>query len=216
MKCNILLFKSQVLWVESGPWITPASAYFAYFQCLSCSLCHILFVVLVGSPCSCERTLTWGWTSSWMMNSACTMWQHCLKSSWGTCLILFYPGNCTLPSCTPTVRICTEPYLLKVFVSVSRHLIVTPHQILNQNLILVSSVLRGAEQLQYLQHLLYLLPPCNCDTLLRLLSMLQTVQSFAQDSIGTNDEEVGPVSTLQHCSYIFDFRELDKNVFIYL
>lgn len=53
-------------------------------------------------------------------------------------------------------------------------------------------VLRGADQLQYLQHLLYLLPPCNCDTLLRLLSLLHTVQSFAQDCIGTNDEEVGP------------------------
>lgn len=53
------------------------------------------------------------------------------------------------------------------------------------------AVLRGADQLQYLQHLLYLLPPCNCDTLLRLLSMLQTVQSYAQDTIGTNDEEVG-------------------------
>ncbi|MEQ2209275.1 hypothetical protein XENOCAPTIV_027839, partial [Xenoophorus captivus] len=53
-----------------------------------------------------------------------------------------------------------------------------------------SNLLRGADQLQYLQHLLYLLPPCNCDTLLRLLSMLQTVQSYAQDTIGTNDEEV--------------------------
>lgn len=52
-------------------------------------------------------------------------------------------------------------------------------------------MLRGADQLQYLQHLLYLLPPCNCDTLLRLLSLLHTVQSFAQDAIGTNDEEVG-------------------------
>lgn len=55
-------------------------------------------------------------------------------------------------------------------------------------------MLRGADQLQYLQHLLYLLPPCNCDTLLRLLTLLHTVQSFAQDSIGTNDEEVGPVT----------------------
>lgn len=52
-------------------------------------------------------------------------------------------------------------------------------------------MLRGADQLQYLQHLLYLLPPCNCDTLLRLLSLLHTVQSFAQDAISTNDEEVG-------------------------
>lgn len=75
------------------------------------------------------------------------------------------------------------------------------------------AVLRGAEQLQYLQHLLYLLPPCNCDTLLRLLSLLHTVHSYAQDSIGTNDEEVGSgcihisadrclelkVNTIQYC-----------------
>uniref|UniRef100_A0A3Q1AL08 Rho-GAP domain-containing protein n=1 Tax=Amphiprion ocellaris TaxID=80972 RepID=A0A3Q1AL08_AMPOC len=54
-----------------------------------------------------------------------------------------------------------------------------------------ANLLRGADQLQYLQHLLYLLPPCNCDTLLRLLTLLHTVQGFAQDSIGTNDEEVG-------------------------
>ncbi|CAF96078.1 unnamed protein product, partial [Tetraodon nigroviridis] len=53
-----------------------------------------------------------------------------------------------------------------------------------------ANLLRGANQLQYLQHLLYLLPPCNCDTLLRLLSLLHTVQSFAQDAVGTNDEEV--------------------------
>lgn len=51
-------------------------------------------------------------------------------------------------------------------------------------------VLGGEEQLQYLQHLLYLLPPCNCDTLLRLLTFLHTVHSFAQDSVGANDEEV--------------------------
>ncbi|CAB1453219.1 unnamed protein product [Pleuronectes platessa] len=53
-----------------------------------------------------------------------------------------------------------------------------------------ANMLRGADQLQYLQHLLYLLPPCNCDTLLRLLTLLQTVQSFAQDTIGTQDEEI--------------------------
>ncbi|KAA8582700.1 hypothetical protein FQN60_006371 [Etheostoma spectabile] len=38
-----------------------------------------------------------------------------------------------------------------------------------------ANLLRGADQLQYLQHLLYLLPPCNCDTLLRLLSMIHTI-----------------------------------------
>ncbi|XP_033465664.1 rho GTPase-activating protein 36 isoform X2 [Epinephelus lanceolatus] len=67
-----------------------------------------------------------------------------------------------------------------------------------------ATLLRGADQLQYLQHLLYLLPPCNCDTLLRLLSLLHTVQSFAQDSIGTNDEEIpGNKMTAANLAVIF-------------
>uniref|UniRef100_A0A8C2XK64 Rho GTPase activating protein 36 n=2 Tax=Cyclopterus lumpus TaxID=8103 RepID=A0A8C2XK64_CYCLU len=64
--------------------------------------------------------------------------------------------------------------------------------------------LRGADQLQYLQHLLYLLPPCNCDTLLRLLSLLHTVQSFSQDSVGTNEEEItGNKMTAANLAVIF-------------
>uniref|UniRef100_UPI0037E715A0 rho GTPase-activating protein 36 isoform X1 n=2 Tax=Semicossyphus pulcher TaxID=241346 RepID=UPI0037E715A0 len=67
-----------------------------------------------------------------------------------------------------------------------------------------ANLLRGADQLQYLQHLLYLLPPCNCDTLLRLLSLLHTVQSYAQDSIGTNDEEIcGNKMTAANLAVIF-------------
>ncbi|TWW63563.1 Rho GTPase-activating protein 6 [Takifugu flavidus] len=67
-----------------------------------------------------------------------------------------------------------------------------------------ANLLRGADQLQYLQHLLYLLPPCNCDTLLRLLSLLHTVQSFAQDAIGTNDEEIpGNKMTAANLAVIF-------------
>uniref|UniRef100_A0AAQ4PZ41 Rho GTPase activating protein 36 n=1 Tax=Gasterosteus aculeatus aculeatus TaxID=481459 RepID=A0AAQ4PZ41_GASAC len=64
--------------------------------------------------------------------------------------------------------------------------------------------LKGADQLQYLQHLLYLLPPCNCDTLLRLLHLLHTVQSYAQDSVGTNDEEIpGNKMTAANLAVIF-------------
>ncbi|XP_034532385.1 rho GTPase-activating protein 36 isoform X2 [Notolabrus celidotus] len=67
-----------------------------------------------------------------------------------------------------------------------------------------ANLLRGADQLHYLQHLLYLLPPCNCDTLLRLLSFLHTVQSYAQDSIGTNDEEIcGNKMTAANLAVIF-------------
>ncbi|XP_062239871.1 rho GTPase-activating protein 36 isoform X1 [Platichthys flesus] len=67
-----------------------------------------------------------------------------------------------------------------------------------------ANLLRGADQLQYLQHLLYLLPPCNCDTLLRLLTLLQTVQSFAQDTIGTQDEEIpGNKMTAANLAVIF-------------
>uniref|UniRef100_UPI003AAB926F rho GTPase-activating protein 36 n=1 Tax=Centroberyx gerrardi TaxID=166262 RepID=UPI003AAB926F len=67
-----------------------------------------------------------------------------------------------------------------------------------------ANLLRGTDQLQYLQHLLYLLPPCNCDTLLRLLTMLHTVQGYAQDSIGTNDEEIpGNKMTAANLAVIF-------------
>ncbi|KAM7366517.1 hypothetical protein PAMP_015953 [Pampus punctatissimus] len=67
-----------------------------------------------------------------------------------------------------------------------------------------ANLLTGADQLQYLQHLLYVLPPCNCDTLLRLLTLLHTVQSFAQDSIGTNDEEIpGNKMTAANLAVIF-------------
>lgn len=52
--------------------------------------------------------------------------------------------------------------------------------------------LRGADQLSYLQHLLYLLPPCNCDTLLRLLTLLHTVQRHAQDSVGPDNQKCVP------------------------
>uniref|UniRef100_A0A3Q0SKL2 Rho GTPase activating protein 36 n=1 Tax=Amphilophus citrinellus TaxID=61819 RepID=A0A3Q0SKL2_AMPCI len=74
-----------------------------------------------------------------------------------------------------------------------------------------ANLLRGADQLQYLQHLLYLLPPCNCDTLLRLLTLLHTVQSFAQDSIGTNDEEIpGNKMTAANLAVIFGPNLLQK------
>uniref|UniRef100_A0A8C7S1X8 Rho GTPase activating protein 36 n=1 Tax=Oncorhynchus mykiss TaxID=8022 RepID=A0A8C7S1X8_ONCMY len=40
-----------------------------------------------------------------------------------------------------------------------------------------ANLLQGTDQFLYLQLLLYLLPACNCDTLLRLLTLLHTVQS---------------------------------------
>uniref|UniRef100_A0A673VVI4 Rho GTPase activating protein 36 n=1 Tax=Salmo trutta TaxID=8032 RepID=A0A673VVI4_SALTR len=40
-----------------------------------------------------------------------------------------------------------------------------------------ANILQGTDQFLYLQLLLYLLPACNCDTLLRLLTLLHTVQS---------------------------------------
>nr|XP_020479382.1 rho GTPase-activating protein 6-like isoform X2 [Monopterus albus]XP_020479383.1 rho GTPase-activating protein 6-like isoform X2 [Monopterus albus] len=74
-----------------------------------------------------------------------------------------------------------------------------------------ANLLRGADQLQYLQHLLYLLPPCNCDTLLRLLTLLHTVQGFAQDSVGTNDEEIpGNKMTAANLAVIFGPNLLQK------
>uniref|UniRef100_A0A3B4AL72 Rho-GAP domain-containing protein n=1 Tax=Periophthalmus magnuspinnatus TaxID=409849 RepID=A0A3B4AL72_9GOBI len=50
--------------------------------------------------------------------------------------------------------------------------------------------LHGPDQIEYLQLLLFLLPPCNSDTLWRLLSLLHRVQSHAQDSVSPNGEQV--------------------------
>lgn len=129
------------------------------------------------------RTSTWAWTSSWTRSTASMTWRRCSKSSSETCLILCCPESCTPPSCTPTVSQHTHTHTHMM--TYHQH-----HLYLHWLLSAPPAVLRGTDQLQYLQHLLYLLPPCNCDTLLRLLSLLHTVQSFAQDSVGTNDEEV--------------------------
>lgn len=52
-------------------------------------------------------------------------------------------------------------------------------------------VLEPDEQLSTLQLLIYLLPPCNCDTLHRLLQFLSTVASHAEDSTDKDGQEVG-------------------------
>uniref|UniRef100_A0AAR2LN54 Rho-GAP domain-containing protein n=1 Tax=Pygocentrus nattereri TaxID=42514 RepID=A0AAR2LN54_PYGNA len=71
--------------------------------------------------------------------------------------------------------------------------------------------LRGADQLMYLQQLLYLLPPCNCDTLFRLLSLLHTVQEHAHDSSGPDQQEVpGNKMTAANLAVIFGPNLLQK------
>ncbi|KAF7706482.1 hypothetical protein HF521_019736 [Silurus meridionalis] len=69
----------------------------------------------------------------------------------------------------------------------------------------------GADQLTYLQQLLYLLPPCNCDTLLRLLSLLHTVQEHAHDSISPDQQEIpGNKMTAGNLAVIFGPNLLQK------
>ncbi|KAL4631707.1 rho GTPase-activating protein 6-like isoform X1 [Arapaima gigas] len=64
--------------------------------------------------------------------------------------------------------------------------------------------LKETEQLLYLQLLLYLLPPCNCDTLLQLLELLHTVQSHAEDTVGPDGQEVpGNKMTAANLAVIF-------------
>ncbi|XP_066434086.1 rho GTPase-activating protein 6 isoform X2 [Eleutherodactylus coqui] len=46
------------------------------------------------------------------------------------------------------------------------------------------------DQLTALQLLIYLLPPCNCDTLHRLLQFLSTVASHAEDAIDKEGQEI--------------------------
>ncbi|XP_063043519.1 rho GTPase-activating protein 36 isoform X2 [Engraulis encrasicolus] len=67
-----------------------------------------------------------------------------------------------------------------------------------------ANLLRGPDQLCYLQQLLYLLPPCNCDTLLRLLTLLHIVQEHAQDTTGTDQQEIsGNKMTATNLAVIF-------------
>ncbi|XP_015278623.1 PREDICTED: rho GTPase-activating protein 6, partial [Gekko japonicus] len=51
-------------------------------------------------------------------------------------------------------------------------------------------LLEPHEQLNTLQLLIYLLPPCNCDTLHRLLQFLATVASHAEDRIDQDSQEI--------------------------
>ncbi|XP_041925498.1 rho GTPase-activating protein 36 isoform X1 [Alosa sapidissima] len=75
-----------------------------------------------------------------------------------------------------------------------------------------ANMLRGADQLSYLQQLLYLLPPCNCDTLLRLLTLLHTVQEHAQDTTGPDQQEVlGNKMTATNLAVIFGPNLLQKD-----
>ncbi|XP_043913186.1 rho GTPase-activating protein 6-like [Protopterus annectens] len=60
------------------------------------------------------------------------------------------------------------------------------------------------QQLSVLQLLIYLLPPCNCDTLLRLLQFLSMVASCAYDSVTPDGEEVpGNKMTITNLATIF-------------
>ncbi|KAM4796535.1 rho GTPase-activating protein 6 [Rhinophrynus dorsalis] len=51
-------------------------------------------------------------------------------------------------------------------------------------------MLEADEQLCTLQLLMYLLPPCNCDTLHRLLQFLATVANHAEDTIDKEGQEI--------------------------
>ncbi|XP_029610366.1 rho GTPase-activating protein 6 [Salmo trutta] len=67
-----------------------------------------------------------------------------------------------------------------------------------------ANILQGTDQFLYLQLLLYLLPACNCDTLLRLLTLLHTVQSHAQDTTGPHSLQfLGNKMTATNLAVIF-------------
>ncbi|XP_043560645.1 rho GTPase-activating protein 36 isoform X2 [Chiloscyllium plagiosum] len=64
--------------------------------------------------------------------------------------------------------------------------------------------MKQKEQLSVLQLLIYLLPPCNCDTLLRLLELLSKVASHAHDSLGEDGQEMtGNKMTVVNLATIF-------------
>lgn len=75
------------------------------------------------------------------------------------------------------------------------------------------SVLEPEEQLGTLQLLIYLLPPCNCDTLHRLLQFLSIVARHAEDNVSKDGQEVcTPLPRMLASSFfLFGKGELKKN-----
>lgn len=67
---------------------------------------------------------------------------------------------------------------------------VSPHFPNLERLFLPCAVLQPEEQLGTLQLLIYLLPPCNCDTLHRLLQFLSIVARHANDNVSKDGQEV--------------------------
>lgn len=55
------------------------------------------------------------------------------------------------------------------------------------------AVLDHSDQERALQLLIFLLPPCNSDTLQRLLCLLSTVAAHAEDSLDSEGQEVTKV-----------------------
>ncbi|XP_048859853.1 rho GTPase-activating protein 6-like isoform X2 [Brienomyrus brachyistius] len=73
------------------------------------------------------------------------------------------------------------------------------------------TALKGVEQILYLKLLLFLLPPANCDTLLRLLTLLHTVHEHAEDSTGPGMQQVpGNKMTAANLAVIFGPNLLQK------
>ncbi|XP_014346308.1 rho GTPase-activating protein 36 isoform X2 [Latimeria chalumnae] len=69
------------------------------------------------------------------------------------------------------------------------------------------------DQISVLQLLIFLLPPCNCDTLNCLLQLLDKVASYAQDSIGPDREELpGNKMTAFNLATIFGPNLLQKDL----
>lgn len=66
-----------------------------------------------------------------------------------------------------------------------------------------STVLDYSDQESAIQLLMFLLPPCNCDTLQRLLGLLSSVAAHAED---INDKKGHEVRRLkEHRSYFHMF-----------
>lgn len=59
---------------------------------------------------------------------------------------------------------------------------------------LVFTVLDPSDQERALQLLIFLLPPCNSDTLHRLLCLLSTVAAHAEDSLDSEGQEVTEIT----------------------
>ncbi len=143
-----------------------------------------------------------------MMNTVPMTWQHCSKSTSGTCRIHCSPATCMLRSSLHHVSILLCPVLIsfslfavrlcKKFRAKKFHL---------SRFLFVSGLKEASARLSALHDLIALLPATNRDTLWALLEFLCRVVQHSTDAIDTHGNQVC-VALIFHVGY-FLHKDID-------